>query len=98
MKLSFIISLIYVLVKDLDMYHKTVKYIIRSKRDLKGGTFNPFIKYLFDNFEKSQAKKLANSFIGNLAVATFMLISIIIFPIFSSHLRLLLQRNLFGLH
>ena len=43
-----------------------IKHKIVTKRALKPDTFSDYIKYTFDNFPESEAKKIANSFIGNL--------------------------------
>ena len=43
-----------------------IKYKIVTKKALKPDTFSEFIKYIFGNLKESEAKKLANSFIGEL--------------------------------
>ena len=43
-----------------------IKHKIVTKRALKPDTFSEFIKYIFDNLPEGEAKKLANSFIGEL--------------------------------
>ena len=43
-----------------------IKHKIVTKRALKPDTFNEFIKYIFDNLPEGEAKKIANSFIGEL--------------------------------
>ena len=45
---------------------KQIKYKIVKKRAIKPDTFSEFIKYIFDNLKESEAKKIANSFIGEL--------------------------------
>ena len=59
-------NLISYLVDNLNMSLSKIKYKIVSKRALKPDTFRSYIKYIFDNFSESEAKKLANSFIGEL--------------------------------
>ena len=43
-----------------------IKHKIVTKRALKPDTFSEFIKYIFDNLPESEAKKISNSFIGEL--------------------------------
>ena len=43
-----------------------IKHKIVMKKALKADTFSEFIKYIFDNLEEGEAKKMANSFIGEL--------------------------------
>ena len=43
-----------------------IKYKLLSNRALKPNTFSKFIRYIFDNFSENEAKKMANSFIGDL--------------------------------
>ena len=43
-----------------------IKYKIVTKRALKPDTFKTFMEYLFNEFSESEAKRLANSFIGEL--------------------------------
>ena len=59
-------NLISYLVDTLPMPVNQIKYKIVTKRALKPDTFREFIKYIFDNFPESEAKKIANSFIGEL--------------------------------
>ena len=44
-----------------------IKYKIVTKKALKPDTFSGFFKYIFDNFPEGEAKKIANSFIGDLS-------------------------------
>ena len=59
-------NLISYLVENLNMPLKQIKYKIITKRALKPDTFKSYIKYIFDKFPENEAKKLANSFIGDL--------------------------------
>lgn len=59
-------SLISYLVNSLHMPITQTKNKITTKRALKPDTFKPFVKYVFDNFEEVEAKKLVNSYIGEL--------------------------------
>ena len=59
-------NLILYLVNELRMPLSQIKYQIISKRALKPNTFTEYMKYVFDNFTETEAKKLANSFIGEL--------------------------------
>ena len=59
-------NLVSYLVDTLNMSITEIKYKIVSKKGLKPDTFSEFIKYIFDNLPASEAKKLANSFIGDL--------------------------------
>ena len=59
-------NLILYLVNELNMPLSQIKYQIISKRALKPNTFSEYIKYVFDNFSENEAKKIANSFIGDL--------------------------------
>ena len=43
-----------------------IKYKIITKKALKPDTFSGFFEYVFDNLPESEAKKVANSFIGDL--------------------------------
>ena len=54
------------MVNELNMPTSQIKYKIVTKKALKPDTFSDFIKYIFDNLKKSEAKKIANSFIGEL--------------------------------
>ena len=60
------ISLIDSLIHDFDMPQSNIKYKIIANHFIKGDTFREFMLYLFTNFSESRAKKLANSFIGDL--------------------------------
>ena len=59
-------NLVSYLVKVLNMPIGQIKYKIITKMALKPDTFSEFIKYIFDNLPESEAKKIANSFIGDL--------------------------------
>ena len=59
-------NLVSYLVNTLHMPLSQIKHKIISKRALKPNTFSEYIKYIFDNFSESEAKKMANSFIGEL--------------------------------
>ena len=43
-----------------------IKYKITTKKALKPDTFKDYIEYIFNNFKESEAKKMANAFIGDL--------------------------------
>ena len=59
-------NLVFYLVEVLHMPLSQIKYKIITERALKPDTFSNYIKYVFDNLPESEAKKLANSFIGDL--------------------------------
>lgn len=59
-------NLVSYLVEILNMPLSQIKHKIVTKRSLKPDTFNEYIKYIFNNFPEGDAKKLANSFIGDL--------------------------------
>lgn len=59
-------NLIWFLVNDLHMPTTNIKYKITEKKALKKDTFQAFVTFLFQIFPESQAKMLANSFIGEL--------------------------------
>ena len=59
-------NLISYLVDNLRMPLTGIKYKIITKKALKPDTFKPLMEYIFDNFKEGEAKKLANSFIGEL--------------------------------
>ena len=59
-------DLVYYLVEELNMPTSYIKYQITTKRALKPDTFKKYFEYLFNNFPESEAKQLANSFIGEL--------------------------------
>ena len=59
-------NLVSYLVEELNMPTNQIKYKIVTKKALKPDTFSEFFKYIFDNLPESEAKKIANSFIGEL--------------------------------
>ena len=59
-------DLVSYLVDELTMSEKHIKYKIVSKKALKPNTFKPFLKHVFEIFPENEAKRLANSFIGDL--------------------------------
>ena len=59
-------NLISYLVDELNMPLRQIKYKIITKRALKPDTFSAFFKYIFDTLPEGEAKKIANSFIGDL--------------------------------
>ena len=59
-------NLVFYLVNTLKMPIKQIKYKITTKRTLKPDTFKSFMVYLFSKFPEAEAKRLANSFIGDL--------------------------------
>ena len=59
-------NLISYLVETLHMPVSQIKYKTVTKRALKPDTFREFIKYIFYNLPESDAKKISNSFIGEL--------------------------------
>ena len=59
-------NLVSYLVEVLNMPIGQIKHKIITKMALKPDTFSEFIKYIFDNLPESEAKKIANSFIGDL--------------------------------
>ena len=59
-------NLVFYLVDTLNMPTSRIKYIITTKRTLKPDTFKSFMQYLFNEFPENEAKRLANSFIGEL--------------------------------
>ena len=59
-------NLISYLVETLHMPVSQIKYKIVTKRALKPDTFREFLKYILDNLPESEAKKIANRFIGEL--------------------------------
>ena len=54
------------MVDNLNIPLKQIKYKIVTKTALKPDTFKPLMEFIFNNFEEEEAKKLANSFIGEL--------------------------------
>ena len=59
-------NLVLYLVDVLNMPIKKIKWKITTKRALAGNTFRNLMIYIFKTFPENQAKKLANSFIGEL--------------------------------
>ena len=59
-------NLISYLVDTLHMPLSQIKHKIVSKKALKPNTFSEFFKYIFDTLPEFEAKKIANSFIGDL--------------------------------
>ena len=59
-------NLVSYLVGSLHMPTSQIKYKIITKRALKPDTFKGFIEHIFNTFSESEAKKLANSYIGEL--------------------------------
>ena len=59
-------NLVSYLVDTLHMPLSQIKHKIVTKRTLNPDTFSEFIKYIFDNLPGGEAKKIANSFIGDL--------------------------------
>lgn len=59
-------NLVLYLVDTLNMPLSHIKHKIITKKALKADTFSEFIKYIFDELPEGEAKKIANSFIGEL--------------------------------
>ena len=59
-------GLVRYLVEELTMPPQQIKYKITTRKALKPDTFKPFIKHVFETFPENEAKRLANSFIGEL--------------------------------
>lgn len=59
-------NLLWYLVNDLHMPTKNIKWMITTKKALKPDTFRAFFTCLFRTFPEAEAKKLANSYIGEL--------------------------------
>ena len=59
-------NLVSYLVDTLHMPLNQIKHKIITKRALKPDTFSEFFKYIFDTLPEKEAKKIANSFIGDL--------------------------------
>ena len=59
-------SLIEFLVYECKMLVSNIKYKLVAHHGIKADTFKEFMLYIFNNFPETQAKKLANSFIGDL--------------------------------
>lgn len=49
-----------------NMSTETIKYKITTRKALNPKTFSKFIEFVFDTFPEAEAKKLTNSFIGDL--------------------------------
>lgn len=60
------VSLIDFLVYECKMPISNIKYKLVAHHGIKCDTFKDFMLYIFNNFPESQAKKMANSFIGEL--------------------------------
>ena len=60
------VSLIDFLVYELNMPVSNIKYKLIAHHGLKSDTFKEFMIYVFNNFSESEAKKMCNSFIGEL--------------------------------
>lgn len=60
------ISLIKYLIDELGMPLSNIKYKLIAKHEIEADTFKKFMLCLFNNFPEAHAKKLANSFIGDL--------------------------------
>lgn len=60
------VSLIDFLVYDCKMPVSNIKYKLIAHHGIKNDTFKDFMLYIFNNFPEAQAKKMANSFIGEL--------------------------------
>ena len=59
-------NLVSYLVDTLHMPPSQIKHKIVTKKALKPDTFSEFFKYIFDTLPECEAKKIANSFIGEL--------------------------------
>ena len=59
-------NLVSFLVQEFKMPLSQIKWQIITKKYLAPGTFKEFIKFVFENFSESDAKIMANSFIGEL--------------------------------
>lgn len=60
------VSLIDFLVYECKMPVSNIKYKLVAHHGIKGETFKDFMFYIFKTFPEAQAKKMANSFIGEL--------------------------------
>ena len=60
------VSLIKFLINFCNMPISNIKYKLVAHHGIKASTFKDFLLYIFKNFPETQAKKLANSFIGDL--------------------------------
>ena len=56
----------YLVDSSVHMPISQIKYKIITKKTLKPDTFKPLAEYIFDNSKEEEAKKIANSFIGEL--------------------------------
>ena len=54
------------LVNSLHTIFNQIKYKIIAKKALRSDAFTEFILYVFDNFPEKKAKKMTNSFVGEL--------------------------------
>ena len=61
-------NLISYLVEELNMPTSQIKYKIITKKALKPDTFSEFMKFIFNELPEGEAKKIANSFIGQLGM------------------------------
>ena len=61
-------NLVSYLVDVLHMSTSQIKYKITTKKALKPDTFSEFMKFIFDELPEGEAKKIANSFIGQLGM------------------------------
>ena len=61
-------NLVSYLIDVLHMSTSQIKYKITTKKALKPDTFSKFMKYIFDELQEGEAKKIANSFIGQLGM------------------------------
>lgn len=62
----FHVSLIKFLIKFCNMPVSNIKYKLVANHGIKASTFKDFLLYIFKHSPEAQAKKLANSFIGDL--------------------------------
>ena len=60
------VSLIDFFVYKCKMPISNIKYKLVARHGIKNDTFNDFMKYIFKTFPEQIAKKMANSFIGDL--------------------------------
>ncbi|XP_068723522.1 uncharacterized protein [Montipora capricornis] len=59
-------NLVSYLVDTLNMPVSQIKHKIVTKKALKPDTFSEYIKYVFDTLPENEAKRIANTFIGDL--------------------------------
>lgn len=64
------VSLIKYIVDKFDMPLSNIRYKLITRHEIKSDAFKEFMFYLFNNFPEAQAKKMANSFIGDLGANT----------------------------